>query len=150
MMNSRTRARKCALQMLYQAEMTQDSIGRVQTLFWQSENAPERVREFANPLVEGTFEYRETIDSAIRSAADNWTLERMPIVDLCILRSATYELLYLIDVPPAVSINEAVELAKTYSTDDSPKFVNAVLDRIKEIAPTMTKLEHLRTSGGNS
>ena len=136
--------------MLYQAEMTQDSIGRVQTLFWQSENAPERVREFANPLVEGTFEYRETIDSAIRSAADNWTLERMPIVDLCILRSATYELLYLIDVPPAVSINEAVELAKTYSTDDSPKFVNAVLDRIKEIAPTMTKLEHLRTSGGNS
>ena len=77
----------------------------------------------------------------------NWTLERMPIVDLCILRSATYELLYLVDIPPAVSINEAIELAKTYSTDDSPKFVNGVLDRIKEIAPTKTELEHLRTSG---
>ena len=146
-MKPRTRARQCALQMLYQAEITRDSIGCVQKLFWQSENAPERVREFANPLVEGTFEHREKIDSAIRSIADNWTLERMPIVDLCILRSATYELLYLADIPPAVSINEAVELAKTYSTDDSPKFVNGVLDRIKEIAPSMTGLEHLRTSG---
>lgn len=136
--------------MLYQAEITQDAIGYVQKLFWQAENAPDYVREFANPLVEGTFEHREAIDSAIRSSADNWTLERMPIVDLCILRSATYELLYLVDIPPAVSINEAVELAKTYSTDDSPKFVNGVLDRIKEMAPTMTELEHLRTSGGNS
>lgn len=149
-MKLRTRARECALRMLYQAEITRDSIGYVQKLFWQSENAPEYVREFANPLVEGTFEHRETIDSAIRSTADNWTLERMPIVDLCILRSAAYELLYLVDIPPAVSINEAVELAKTYSTDNSPKFVNGVLDRIKEIAPTMTELEHLRTSGGNS
>ena len=135
--------------MLYQAEITRDSIGYVQKLYWQSENAPNDVREFASPLVEGTFEHREAIDSAIRSTADNWTLERMPIVDLCILRSATYELLYLVDIPPAVSINEAVELAKTYSTDDSPKFVNAVLDRIKEMAPTMTELERLRTSGGN-
>ena len=135
--------------MLYQAEITRDSIGYVQKLFWQWDNAPEQVREFANPLVEGAFEHREAIDSAIRSTADNWTLERMPIVDLCILRSATYELLYLVDIPPAVSINEAVELAKTYSTDDSPKFVNAVLDRIKEMAPTMTELERLRTSGGN-
>ena len=149
-MRLRTRAREYALQMLYQAEITQDSIGYVQELFWQSENAPDLVREFANPLVEGTFEHREAIDSAIRSTADNWTLERMPIVDLCILRSATYELLYLVDIPPAVSINEAVELAKTYSTDDSPKFVNAVLDRIKAIAPAMAKLEHLRTSGGKS
>ena len=149
-MRLRTRAREYALQMLYQAEITQDSIGYVQELFWQSENAPDLVREFANPLVEGTFEHREAIDSAIRSTADNWTLERMPIVDLCILRSATYELLYLVDIPPAVSINEAVELAKAYSTDDSPKFVNAVLDRIKAIAPTMAKLEHLRTSGGKS
>ena len=149
-MKPRTRARACALQMLYQAEITQDSIGYVQKLFWQSENAPEYVREFANPLVEGTFTYRETIDAAIRSTADNWTLERMPIVDLCILRSATYELLYLVDIPAAVSINEAIELAKTYSTDDSPKFVNGVLDQIKEIASTMTGLEHLRTSGGIS
>ena len=149
-MRLRTRARACALQMLYQAEITQDSIGYVQKLFWQSENAPEHVREFANPLVEGTFKHRETIDSAIGSTADNWTLERMPVVDLCILRSATYELLFLVDIPSAVSINEAIELAKTYSTDDSPKFVNAILDRIKEIAPTMIGLEHLRTSGGNS
>lgn len=135
--------------MLYQAEITQNSIGVVQKLYWQSENAPEIVREFANPLVEGTFENRETIDSVIRSTADNWVLERMPVVDLCILRSATYELLYLIDIPSAVSINEAVELAKTYSTDDSPQFVNGVLDQIKELAPTMAELKHLRTSGGN-
>jgi len=134
--------------MLYQAEITKDSIGCVQVHFWRTQNAPAHVREFANPLVEGTFEHVQTIDSAIQSAAENWALDRMPVVDLCILRSATYELLYLVDIPAAVSINEAVELAKTYSTDDSPKFVNAVLDRIKETATHAISLEHLRTSGG--
>ena len=147
-MRTRTRARSCALQMLYQSKITKDGPDCVQKLFWRSENAPEYVKEFATLLVEGTLEHLETIDSVIQSVADNWSLERMPIVDLCILRSATYELLFLVDVPAAVSINEAVELAKTYSTDDSPKFVNAVLDRIKELAPQLTRLEQLRTSGG--
>ena len=84
-MRLRTRARICALQMLYQAEITKDSIGYVQKLFWQAQNAPAYIREFANPLVEGAFEHIQTIDSAIQSASENWALPRMPVVDLCIL-----------------------------------------------------------------
>lgn len=70
----------------------------------------------------------------------------MPIIDRCILRSATYELLYLVDIPPAVSINEAIELAKTYSTEDSPKFINGVLDKIKDSDADWVRLEEKRTS----
>jgi transcription antitermination factor NusB len=101
---------------------------------------------FANLLIQGTSEHLEAIDRAIQSVATNWMLNRMPIIDRCILRSATYELLYLIDIPPIVSINEAIELAKIYSTEDSPRFINGVLDKIKDLAPDLVGLEHLRTS----
>ncbi len=101
---------------------------------------------FANLLIKGTSEHLETIDRVIQSVATNWMLNRMPIIDLCILRSATYELLYLVDIPPIVSINEAIELAKIYSTEDSPRFINGVLDKIKDIAPDLVGLEHMQTS----
>jgi N utilization substance protein B len=149
-MRPRTQARVFALQMLYQAEIKAETARQVQTLFWQETQADADVKQFADLLVEGVLEHRKTIDKALQSASTNWALHRMPVVDRCILRMATYELFYLIDIPPAVSINEAIELAKVYSTEDSPKFINGVLDKVKDMGTEMVGLEHLRTSGGNS
>ena len=148
MRNTRTQSRILALQMLYQAEITKDPIRLVQERFWNTNAAPETVKNFANLLAEGTTKYLATIDPAIRSAATHWKIDRMPVVDRCLLRSTTYELLYLIDIPPAVSINEAIELAKKYSTEDSPQFINAVLDKIKDVGTEAVSLEDLRTSEG--
>ena len=147
MRNTRTQSRILALQMLYQAEITKDSIHYIQEGFWQVNHAPETVKQFANLLAEGTTEHLATIDPAIRSAATHWKIDRMPVIDRCLLRSTTYELLYLIDIPPAVSINEAIELAKKYSTEDSPQFINAILDKIKDMGTEMVSLAELRTSG---
>ena len=146
MRNARTQSRIFALQMLYQAEITKDSIGYIQEHFWQANDAPEPVKNFANLLAEGTVEHLATIDPAICSAATHWKIDRMPVVDRCLLRSTAYELLYLIDIPPAVSINEAIELAKRYSTDGSPQFINAILDKIKDMGTETVSLEDLRTS----
>ena len=147
MRNTRTQSRILALQMLYQAEITKEPIHRIQDSFWQINDAPEPVKDFANLLAEGTTEHLSTIDPAIRSAATHWKIDRMPVVDRCLLRSTAYELLYLIDIPPAVSINEAIELAKKYSTEDSSQFINAILDKIKNMGTEMVSLSDLRTSG---
>ncbi len=147
MMRPRTQARKLALQILYQADLTNDPINDVQERFWKTTNANEEVKTFANLLVEGTLEHLTKINLAIhKAAAISWPVHRMPVVDRCLLRSATYEILYLADIPSAVSINESIELAKKYSTEDSPKFINAVLDKIKDMASSMVDLEHLHTS----
>ena len=146
MRNTRTQSRILALQMLYQAEITKDSLHYIQECFWQVNDAPDTVKQFANLLAEGTTQHLATIDPAIRSAAIHWKIDRMPVVDRCLLRSTTYELLYLIDIPPAVSINEAIELAKKYSTEDSPQFINAILDKIKDMGTEMVSLAELRTS----
>jgi len=135
--------------MLYQAEITNEPIDLIRERFWKTAKASETVKHFADVLVKGASEHQVVIDRAIRSAATkSWPLHRMPVIDRCLLRSATYELLYLVDIPAAVSINEAIELAKAYSTEDSPKFINAILDKIKDMKSDMTQLEHLRTSGG--
>ena len=98
--------------------------------------ASDDIIDFANLLVQGTIEHLSTIDQLIDSASEHWTRDRMPLTDLSALRLATYEMLFLADIPFAVSINEAVELAKIFGTDDSPKFVNGVLDKVKELSST--------------
>ena len=98
--------------------------------------ASDDIIDFANLLVQGTIEHLSTIDQLIDSASEHWTRNRMPLTDLSVLRLATYEILCLVDIPFAVSINEAVELSKIFGTDDSPKFVNGVLDKVKEQSST--------------
>jgi len=98
--------------------------------------ASDDIIDFANLLVQGTIEHLSTIDQLIDSASEHWTRNRMPLTDLSVLRLATYEMLCLVDIPFAVSINEAVELSKIFGTDDSPKFVNGVLDKVKELSST--------------
>src|ERR1041384_4675698 len=89
------------------------------------------VRLFAEPLIQGTLEHRDEADAIIRKHATNWDLHRIAAVDRNILRLAIYEMLHREDIPPVVSINEAVDIAKKFSTQDSGKFVNGILDKIK-------------------
>jgi N utilization substance protein B len=93
---------------------------------------PAAARKFTEMLVAGVVEFRPVIDRTIQEAAKNWSLGRMAPVDLSILRVATYELLYLPDIPGRVTINEAIEIAKRYGTKDSPSFVNGLLDKIAQ------------------
>src|SRR5205823_8413377 len=94
-----------------------------------SEEAATRV--FADPLIRGTLECRPEMDEVIKKHAKNWDLHRMAAVDRNILRLAIYEMLHREDIPPVVSINEAVDIAKKFSTQDSGKFVNGILDKVK-------------------
>ncbi len=89
------------------------------------------LRVFADPLIRGTLEHRDQLDAEIMKHAKNWDLHRMAVVDRNILRLAIYEMQHRDDIPPVVSINEAVDIAKKFSTDDSGKFVNGILDKVK-------------------
>jgi len=131
-MFSRRQSRIAAMQMLYQIQLTETPVKNVIDGFWQNQDISVEPCCFARQLVEGTTAHLESIDTLLQDTSKNWKLHRMPIVDLSILRCATYEMLYLTDVDPATAINEAVEIAKSYSTPDSPKFINGVLDNIRK------------------
>ena len=131
-MPSRRQSRIVAMQMLYQIHLTAEPIQLVLEKFWQSQDISTELRPFALQLVEGTTSNLETIDAELQATAKNWKLHRMPIVDVSILRIATYEILYIDEIDAATSINEAVEIAKSYSTPNSPKFINGVLDNIRK------------------
>ena len=131
-MSPRRQSRIVAMQMLYQIQLTNAPVPVVMEQFWQNHDTSVKLRPFAVELVEGTTSHLEVIDELLQNTSKNWKLHRMPVVDLSILRCATYEILYLGDIDPATSINEAVEIAKIYSTPDSPKFINGVLDNIQK------------------
>lgn len=133
-MRKRTLSRECALQILYQLEINKDDLPSVLADFWSQNgiDADTSVREFADSLVTGTRENIAKLDEVISKCADNWQISRMAVVDRNILRLATYEMLFIEDIPPKVSINEAIELAKKYGDTESNKFVNGVLDKIKK------------------
>jgi len=132
-MRKRTKAREYALQILYQMEMTKDSHSDSVRAFWERESETEEsVREFAGQLVKGVTENIKDIDAKIAKYATNWQINRMAVIDRNILRMATFEMLYLGDIPAKVSINEAVDIAKKYGDKDSGKFVNGVLDKISK------------------
>ena len=129
-MRKRTQARECALKILYQLDMVQQPLEEIVPSFWEFNPVPDDVREFAEKLVFGTFEHLKDIDQKIVQYTENWQLHRMAVVDRNILRFAVYELIYLNEIPPKVTINEAVNIAKKYSQDEAGKFVNGILDKI--------------------
>lgn len=131
-MRKRTKARECALQVLYQIDITKDSAEILLPLFWEGKEIEAEVKDFATMLVNGTVGNLQNIDEVITKYASNWKLKRMAVIDRNILRLSTYELLYCKDIPPKVSINEAIDLAKKYGDVDSGKFVNGILDRINK------------------
>lgn len=128
---SRRKAREYALQILYQYDLTREKPDRESLdLFWQQQNVNDSVRAFAEDLVNGTIKNIKQIDKVISSVTEHWELKRMAVVDRNILRAATYELLYRDDIPAAVTINEAIEIAKKYSSKEAASFINGLLDRI--------------------
>ena len=130
-MRRRTKAREYALQLLYKYDIDKDPMSDLES-FWQGQNEENHdVKDFTQEIVLGTIQHLEDIDKKISCFAENWKLGRMAIVDRNVLRVGSFELLYLKDIPAKVSINEAVDLAKKYSGDESGKFVNGILDHIK-------------------
>lgn len=131
-MGSRRKSREKALQILFQLDFQSVDIDSALKEFWDGHPTGDKVRGFTETLVRGTFANRENIDRMISSTVENWSIERLAAVDRAILRFATYELMYMPDVPPKVTINEALEIAKTYGTEESCRFINGVLDKIRE------------------
>jgi N utilization substance protein B len=127
-MGTRRRARELALQMLYQFELTAASPEAMHADFDEWQNAGEAQRDFADALLRGTVARLAEIDDELRHQTTHWRLERLAAVDRNILRLAMYELIYEQDTPPAVVIDEAIEIAKKYGAKDSGRFVNGVLD----------------------
>ncbi len=131
-MPSRRQSRIIAMQMLYQIHQNADPVQLVIKQFWLNREVSVEMRPFTQQLVVGTTSNLDTIDAELKASSKNWKIHRMPIVDLSILRLATYEILFLDEIDAATSINEAVEIAKSYSTPNSPKFINGVLDNIRK------------------
>jgi N utilization substance protein B len=130
-MGRRTKARECALQMLYQWDVTREPMDRVAGLFWQVRTSTDETRAMAERLAKGAQSRLAALDAEIAGAAKNWRLDRIAAVDKNILRIATYELMDETATPSSVVIDEAIELAKRFGEADSPSFVNGVLDAIK-------------------
>jgi transcription antitermination protein NusB len=153
-MGKRREARERAVQFLFQHDLNPpENLDAALEQFWQSQRSAalaeekgaatwgqpvelpppsaDAMRLFAEPLIRGTLQHRDAIDEQIKKHAKNWELHRIAAVDRNILRLAIYEMLYRDDIPPVVSINEAVDIAKKFSTQDSGKFVNGILDKVK-------------------
>lgn len=134
-MGARTKARKRAVDVLYEADQRRaDPLVTLKERLAQSDPP---VPEYAVTLVEGVVARRTRIDELLETYAQDWTLERFPAVDLAVLRVGVYELLWCDDVPDAVAVSEAVELAASLSTDDSPAFVNGLLGRLLQLKPAL-------------
>ncbi len=155
-MGKRREARERAVQFLFQHDLSPvEDLPAALERFWESQRAAAiaeekagatwgqavelppptaeevAIRAFADPLIQGTLEHRDEADTIIKKHAKNWELHRIAAVDRNVLRLAIYEMLHRDDIPPVVSINEAVDIAKKFSTQDSGKFVNGILDKVK-------------------
>jgi N utilization substance protein B len=129
-MGIRRKGRELALQLLYQADVTSDPSPAALELALSRSSGSERTKEFARRLARGVLEHRAEIDRILQESSTNWRLGRMAKVDLNILRIATYEMLYCPDIPMNVSIDEALEVSKRYGSEESPPFINGVLDQV--------------------
>ena len=133
-MPPRHKARQFALQMLFQWEIGKQEPSRIEDGFWRIAKAEKHTRDFANQLFEGVAAGAESLEELIVAHAENWRLERIALIDRAILRLGTYELRSA-KTPPKVVLNEALELAKTFSSEDSVGFINGILDAVLHALP---------------
>ncbi|ARF60711.1 MULTISPECIES: transcription antitermination factor NusB [Streptomyces] len=143
-MAARNKARKRAFQILFEADQRGESVQSVLADWVRLSRTDDRqppVGEFTMELVEGYAQYADRIDDLIVTYAVDWEIDRMPVVDRNILRLGAYELIWLDETPDAVVIDEAVQLAKEFSTDDSPSFVNGLLARFKDLKPNLRRAQ---------
>jgi transcription antitermination factor NusB len=130
-MGRRRQSREAALKLLYALDITREDVKEVLHTRWAEAMMPDDIRDFTTTLVTGVIRHWHEIDAFIQECSTNWSLERIGLVERNILRFAIYELCFLPDIPPNVTINEAVEVAKKYGTEEAPAFINGILDRIK-------------------
>lgn len=131
-MGARRKARECALQMLFSYDVARPSIEELIETYWgEMAEAAEDVRDFANDLVIGTVSNLDEIDDRIRIRTEHWRIPRMAIVDRNLLRMAVFEFLHHPTTPKTVAINEALEIARRFSTHEATQFINGILDAIK-------------------
>lgn len=130
----RRQAREWVVQFLFQTEFNPEELDQALDEFWSNdEKRPlERDRNYANEVIHGVIEQQTKIDRTLKRYTANWDVDRLGVLDRIVLRVAVYEMLFREDVPPVVSINEAIEIAKAYSGQKSARFVNGVLDRIQK------------------
>jgi len=136
-MGRRRQARELALQLLYELDVRGESDpGTTADAFWARQTVAEDVRTFADTVVRGTKAHQAKIDELISRFAEHWDLDRMAVADRNILRAGIFELLWGTDVPPKVAINEALDIARKFSTEESTRFINGLLDRVRrELRP---------------
>ncbi|HKP47930.1 MAG TPA: transcription antitermination factor NusB [Pyrinomonadaceae bacterium] len=147
-MGSRRKARECALQMLFAADVAETDAAHVLRTYWTElgeADAEDATRDFATRLAAGTLAHLDTLDERIRSRAEHWRIPRMAIVDRNILRLAVYEFLYE-PTPRTVAINEALEIARRFSTYEATQFINGILDAIKRDLDQEQPQENIDTS----
>jgi len=127
----RRKSREFALQVLYQLNITKEDAKRALAQFQEHFSPQEKADEFLRRLVLGVLEHCRELDRLIEQHLENWRLDRINVIDRNILRMALFELLYCEDIPPKVTINEAIDLGKRYGSEDSGSFINGILDRIQ-------------------
>ena len=144
-MGARRRARECALQMLFAYDIARPTVTELVETFWgEMAEAGDDVKEFANELAVGAVTNLEEIDERIRLRTEHWRISRMAVVDRNLLRLAVYEFLYQTHTPKTVAINEALEIARRFSTHEATQFINGILDAIKRDLETPAATQGLR------
>jgi N utilization substance protein B len=130
----RRKAREYALQILFQLDIRKDKpTATILKRFWAEHEVDEEVQAFTEEIIKGTYKHLDAINEKIQVCAKNWSIDRMAAVDRNVLRVAVYEILYRADIPSSVTINEAIEIAKKFGTDDSGSFVNGILDSVAKM-----------------
>jgi len=139
----RRKAREYALQILFQLDIRKEKPSAVVLRhFWAEYQPDDEVKAFAEEIIKGTYKHLAEINKLIHECAKNWSLDRMAVVDRNVLRMAVYEILHRMDIPTSVTINEAIEIAKKFGTEESGSFVNGILD---SVARTTGNLDESRT-----
>jgi len=146
-MGARRKARECALQMLFQYDVARPSVDELVRTYWgEMAEAADDVREFATELAVGAITYLSEIDDRIRQRTEHWRISRMAVVDRNLLRLAVYEFLYQPNTPKTVAINEALEIARRFSTHEATQFINGILDAIKRDMEAQIEQEQSTTT----
>jgi N utilization substance protein B len=133
-LRKRRKSREFALKVLYQIDSTQQDVNKTLAQFQDHFSGSDEKDDFMEHLVNGVVDHCQEIDRLLERYSENWRLDRMNLIDRIILRIATFELLYCEDIPPKVTLNEAIELGKRFSSEESGSFINGILDRIQRDA----------------
>lgn len=131
-MGKRRKSREHVLKIFYREDITKENINDIIKSYWQENKVSSEIRDFSAKLAEGIINNKKKIDSYIQKASSRWSIDRMGVIDRNILRMAVQELVFMDDIPPKVTIDEAIEIAKKFGAEDSPDFVNGLLDKIKK------------------